>query len=151
MKRVLQKQDGFSLVELMVAMVVMSIGFLAMSHIFMAAMEHSKQGKHDMAAMTLANEILERVRATPYGEIYATYDGMTTTNVATIPVEARNWSTHAANELPHGDFDVNVYKNGQKSYITQNGILEVEVLASWQERGNTRTMRTSTFIVRMGS
>ncbi|NNE08887.1 MAG: type IV pilus modification protein PilV [Gemmatimonadetes bacterium] len=151
MKRLLQKQDGFSLVELMVAMVVMSVGFLAMSHIFMAAMEHSKQGKHDMAALSLANEILERVRATPYEQVYATYDGMTTTDLATIPSEARNWATHAAEEMPHGEFNVEIYKNGQKSYITENGILEVEVLASWQERGNTRTMRTSTFIVRMGS
>ena len=151
MKRFLRKQDGFSLVELMVAMVVMSIGFLAMSHIFMAAMEHSKQGKHDMAALNLANEILERIRATPYEDVYATYNGMKTADGTTIPAAARNWATHAAQDMPHGDFVVNVYKKGQKGYITKNGILEVEILATWQERGNQRSMRTSTFLVRMGS
>ena len=49
------KESGYSLVELLVAMVLLSIGFLAMGNLFLASMEHSKQGRHDMIALNSAS------------------------------------------------------------------------------------------------
>ncbi len=152
MKIRMTDRDGFSLVELMISMVMISVGLLAMSNLFLASIEHSKQGRHDMAALNTANEILERIHAVPYDEAFDLFNGVDTTVPASIPVEARNWAAHVYDELgPTGSIRVNFYRKADKVSITSNGIMEVEVLARWTERGRPRTMKTSTYLVRMGS
>lgn len=144
--------SGFSLVELMVSMVLLSIGFLAMSQLFLASVEHSKQGRHDMAALNTASEAFERIRSVPYDDAYSTFNGMDTSDSTSVPPEARNWATHVKKELgPTGVAVVNIYKTGDKPNLTAAGLMEVEILTSWVERGKRRTMKTSSYLVRMGS
>jgi type IV pilus modification protein PilV len=144
--------EGFSLVELLVAMVLLSIGFLAMGQLFLASLEHSKQGRHDMAALNTANEVLERIRSVPFDNAYSLFNGIDTSDSTSVPPEARNWAAHVQEELgPTGYSVVNIYRTGDKPDLTANGLMEVEVLTSWVERGRRRTMRTSSYLVRMGS
>ncbi len=144
--------EGFSLVELMVSMVLLSIGFMAMSQLFLASVEHSKQGRHDMAALNTASEALERIRSVPYDDAYVTFNGMDTSDSISVPPEARNWATHVKSELgPTGVSVVHMYRAGDKPELTATGLMEVEILTTWVERGRPRTMKTSSYLVRMGN
>ena len=146
------KESGYSLVELLVAMVLLSIGFLAMGNMFVASIEHSKQGRHDMIALNSASEILERIRAVPFDDVYSLFNGVDTSDSTTVPSEARNWASHVKKQLgPTGKVVIHVYKKGDKPDLSSIGLMEVEILTSWTERARERTVRTSTYLVRMGA
>jgi len=144
-------ERGFSLVEVLVAMVLLGFAMLAMGSLFLSSMEHSRQGRHDMVALNLASEILERMRAVDFDEVEPLFDGMDTADSSSVPSEAREWADHLREELgPTGNATVTVYSEGEKADLTR-GLVEVEILLSWTERGRERTAQTSTYLVRMGS
>jgi type IV pilus assembly protein PilV len=58
---------GFSLVEVLVAMVVVALGILALAGLLQAATRYSKMGELRSTAVLLANDIADRVRANPVG------------------------------------------------------------------------------------
>ncbi len=133
-------------------MVLLSIGFLAMGQLFLASIEHSKQGRHDMAALNTANEVLERIRSVPFETAEDLFDGMDTRDSTSIPAEARNWATHFREAVgPTAYAVVNIYDEVDKPGELETGLIEVEVLSTWVERGRERTMRTSSYLVRMGN
>ncbi len=147
-----RRSDGFSLVELMVAMVLLSVGFLAMGHLMLASIEHSKQGRHDMIALNTASEIIERIRAVPFDDVFSLFNGLDTSDSLSVPPEAREWVNHVRSQLgPTAYSVVHIYRTGDKPDLDAPGLMEVEVLTSWVERARQRTMKTSTYLVRMGS
>ena len=58
---------GFSLVEVLVAMVVVALGILALAGLLEAATRYSKMGELRSTAVLLANDIADRIRANPVG------------------------------------------------------------------------------------
>ncbi len=142
---------GFSLVEMVIAIGLLGFAFLAMGRLFLAASEHSKQGRHDMIALNSASEIMERMRAVDFDNIRPLFRGIDTGDSLSIPLEARNWATHLRENLgPTARCVINVYDQTERPELIR-GLIEVEILTSWKERGIERTMETSTYIVRMGS
>jgi len=61
------REAGFSLVEVLVAMFVVSIGILALAALLQGAMRYSKMGELRATATLLANDIADRIRANPTG------------------------------------------------------------------------------------
>jgi len=144
-------QKGFSLVELVFAVGILALAFLAMGKLFVTSMEHSRQGRHDMIALNSANEVLERMRSIDFDDVYAKFDGLDTEDSASVPEEVRPWARHLREHLgPSARCTIDVIDENEDANMT-NGLIEVEILTSWTERGRERTMRTGTYLVRMGS
>jgi len=59
------REAGFSLVEVLVAMFVVSIGILALAALLQGAMRYSKMGELRATATLLAGDIADRIRANP--------------------------------------------------------------------------------------
>ena len=60
---------GFSLVEVLVAMFVVSMGILALAGLLQASTRYSKMSELRSSATLLANDIADRIRANPGGAI----------------------------------------------------------------------------------
>ena len=58
---------GFSLVEVLVAMLVVSMGILALAGLLQASARYSKMSELRSTATLLANDIADRIRANPIG------------------------------------------------------------------------------------
>jgi type IV pilus assembly protein PilV len=58
---------GFSLVEVLVAMLVVSMGILALAGLLQAATRYTKMSELRSTATLLANDIVDRIRANPVG------------------------------------------------------------------------------------
>jgi type IV pilus assembly protein PilV len=56
-------QSGFSLIEVLVALIVLSVGMLGMSKMLMVSMKSNGSAYSNTQAMSLANAMLERIRA----------------------------------------------------------------------------------------
>jgi type IV pilus modification protein PilV len=58
-----KKSKGFSLIEVLVALVILSISLLALAGLMVQSTKNSSWGSHLTEAATLAQDILERLRA----------------------------------------------------------------------------------------
>lgn len=64
--KVLRSEGGYSLVEVMAAIMILAIAILPMASMFDAGLEAATSGSNYDKARALANERLEEVRALPY-------------------------------------------------------------------------------------
>jgi len=78
----LKDQQGFSLVETSIAMVVMMVGALAMSSLFVFSMRNNVGGSERAMAMAVAQQQLEQIRSVAYED--------TTLNVGKITSTIRS-------------------------------------------------------------
>ncbi|MFH1277456.1 MAG: prepilin-type N-terminal cleavage/methylation domain-containing protein [Candidatus Eisenbacteria bacterium] len=142
---------GFSLVEMVLAITLLGFAFLAMGKLMVTSSEHSKQGRHDTIALNSAGEILERMRAVDFDQMKKLFDGIDTDEIASVPAEARNWAGHLRENLgPSARCLIDVYDENERADLSR-GLVEVDIRMSWVERGFERSIRTSTYVVRMGS
>jgi prepilin-type N-terminal cleavage/methylation domain-containing protein len=142
---------GFSLIEMIIAMAVIGFAFLAMGRLFVVSSENSKQARHDLIALNLANEVLERMHSVEFDDVKVLFDGVDTADSSSLPAEATVWAAHLAEHLgPTARSTIQVLDEYDSAELTR-GLVEVEIRTFWKERGRERSMRTSTYIVRMGS
>ncbi len=59
----MQNQQGFSLIEVMVTMLIVSIGLLGIAGIIMTSLKNSQSSYGRSQATLLANDIIDRMRA----------------------------------------------------------------------------------------
>lgn len=72
MKTNLRRQSGFSLVEVMVAMVVLAVGMLGMASLYVTTLRSSGSAMSRLQAVNLASDLADRIRANRFGkEAYA--------------------------------------------------------------------------------
>jgi type IV pilus assembly protein PilV len=69
-----RKQQGFSLIEVLVSMVLLSFGLLGMAGLFNYAISSNKNASSRMAASILAADFAELVRANPDGFALGSYN-----------------------------------------------------------------------------
>jgi type IV pilus modification protein PilV len=68
-RRMLRKtQSGFSLIELMIAMIVLTVGLLALSGLLIVAIFSNNRNKVDSTATMLAQAVIEQVNAAMTGD-----------------------------------------------------------------------------------
>ena len=71
--RASQRQRGFSLVEVLIALVIMSVGMLGIAGLFVQGMQAGRTSVLRHHAVTLAGDIADRIRANPRAG--AAYEG----------------------------------------------------------------------------
>jgi prepilin-type N-terminal cleavage/methylation domain-containing protein len=93
----LTRSKGFSLIEVMIALVILAVALLALAGLMITTTKNTSFGGHMTEAATFAQDKLEQLRAAPWTGIIA---GADTQVGATGISYARSW-TVAAN--PNGD------------------------------------------------
>lgn len=80
---ILRKSKGFSLVEVLIALVIMSVGMLGIAGLYVHSMQAGRTSMLRHHAVTLAGDIADRIRANPTaGAAYEAAPGANTTCVA---------------------------------------------------------------------
>lgn len=108
------KQSGFSLLEVLVAMLVLSIGLLGLAGLMASSMRNNQSAYHSTQATWLAYDILDRMRANSTGALAGAYSAANTlgspadcsTEAPTGSIAAQDiggWKNMIACALPVGD------------------------------------------------
>jgi type IV pilus assembly protein PilV len=121
-----QHSDGFTMVEVMVALVVLSVGMLGISGLYVISMRSGSSAIYRTQAVSLASDLAERIRANRNANI--AYQGIAANNncinnvaLTCTPAQlAANdlfvWNQQVTTTLPAGTWTVNV--NGANTPFT---------------------------------
>lgn len=133
-QKVLSTQDGFSLIEVLVAMSIFAIGMLAVVSLQISSMNTNASATRLTEATALASERIERLLALPFEHIDLDPTVPITTEYADIESELGNTGVDAKFE----DRDVyEIYWN-----IAENHFIEdtktIRVIVAYNNRGEDR-------------
>lgn len=133
-----KKQPGFSLVEVLIALVIMSVGMLGIAGLYVQSMQAGRTSMLRHHAVTLAGDVADRIRANPRAGIAyegAGLDGSCVSGVVSCDdVEMAGhdillWQQQAEDTLPDGDVEITFDDSGNPP----DYIIDV----TWSEPGST--------------
>ncbi len=110
-----KNQRGFSLVEVLIALIIMSVGMLGIAGLYVQSMQAGRTALFRHHAVTLAGDVADRIRANPRaGVAYAGIGADNNCVGAGIDCDAGQmaandillWKQQAAESLPNGDIVV---------------------------------------------
>ena len=130
------KVRGFTLIEVLIALVIMSVGMLGIAGLYVHSMQAGRTSILRHNAVTLAGDIADRIRANPragaaYAQAGANNNCVNGGVNCTIGEMAANdiflWDLQAAATLP----------NGQVSIVVENGVVPptYQITLTWTEPG----------------
>jgi type IV pilus assembly protein PilV len=132
-----RKSRGFTLVEVLVALVVMAVGLLGIAALYVEGLRAGRTASYRAAAVTLAGDMADRIRANRDGAYAGTGPGADNGCV-------NGGGDCSANELAaddwlrwRGDLAARL-PQGATGEITRNvvgGAVEFEITLSWPEAG----------------
>jgi type IV pilus assembly protein PilV len=138
-KRLNQRQAGFSLVEVLITLVIMSVGMLGIAGLYVQSMQAGRTSMFRHHAVTLAGDVADRIRANPTADVaYAAAVGVDNDcvlgGVDCSPTQmAANdillWKEQAADTLPGGDVLI--------VHTAEAGLVPAtyQITVSWTEPG----------------
>jgi len=133
-----RKQSGFSLVEVLIALVIMSVGMLGIAGLYVQTMQAGRTSMLRHHAVTLAGDVADRIRANPRAGV--AYEGpgldgscvsgvVNCDEVAMAGHDILSWKQQAVDSLPAGDVEVTFDDSGSPpDYI---------INVTWAEPGST--------------
>ena len=127
-------QSGYSLVEVLAAIVILSLAILPMVGMFDAALRAAVLGGNYDTARALANEKLEEVRALPYAEPGGPADSVTEKYPPSAPTSGRVGIFTYTVETKF--VDASFSDPGDSPPTPQ---MRVEVEVEWQDKSYTTT------------
>ncbi|MFH1145242.1 MAG: prepilin-type N-terminal cleavage/methylation domain-containing protein [Candidatus Eisenbacteria bacterium] len=141
---------GFTLVELLASLVILSVGILGVGRLMIFSQRHAYHGRSETSAVTLAEEIREKILSESFNDLVSIFDGVDTTMPATVTLPCSPWATHLAAQLgPSGSGRISVLEPGEDADIVA-GMVTVLVEVSWDQDGVTKTVPVRFSISRMG-
>jgi len=139
-----RRQAGFSLVEVLIALVIMSVGMLGIAGLYVQGMQAGRTSTFRHHAVTLAGDVADRIRANPTAGIAYNHAANATgtdnscvtggvmCNAADMAAnDIFLWQEQADDTLPAGDVAV-VFNAGVNPPTYQ-------ITISWNEPGETPT------------
>lgn len=137
--------NGFSLIEVLVTLVVLSIGLLSLAALQIATLKANNSALTRFEATTLAYDILDRMRANRSSAIQGEYNialGVNAPAGADIAsADLHAWTAALSANLPSGDGSITV--NGHQATVT------VQWLENWDESlGNDPQNRFMSMVFR---
>lgn len=106
------KQDGFSLVEVLIALIIMSVGMLGIAGLYVQSLQAGRTSMFRHQAVSLAGDVADRIRANPTAGVAYAGAGANNNCVAAnvdcdvVGMAANDiwiWDQQAVNSLPSGD------------------------------------------------
>jgi type IV pilus assembly protein PilV len=131
-----RRQGGFSLVEVLIALVIMSVGMLGIAGLYVQSMQAGRTSMLRHHAVTLAGDVADRIRANPRAGIAyegAGLDGNCVSGVADCDEVAMAghdillWKQQAVDSLPAGDVAITFDDSGTPPVYT--------IDVTWSEPG----------------
>ena len=110
----LLKSDGFSLIEILIAMVILSISLLALAGLMATTTQNTSLGGHITEAATYAQDQLEQLRVTSWGSI------------------ANNWVDTSGAGTRTGPSGITYTRT--LNVVTSGNIKTVTITVSWTDR-----------------
>ena len=111
-----RRQSGFSLVEVLITLVIMSVGMLGIAGLYVQSMQAGRTSMFRHHAVTLAGDVADRIRANPTADIAYTaplgvdnnciLGGIDCTATQMAANDILLWKDQAANTLPGGDVTI---------------------------------------------
>ena len=111
-----KNQRGFSLVEVLIALIIMSVGMLGIAGLYVQSMQAGRTSLFRHHAVTLAGDVADRIRANPragvaYAGIGADNNcvgaGIDCDSVEMASNDIFLWDQQAAESLPNGNILIN--------------------------------------------
>lgn len=141
---------GFTLVELMVSLVVLAIGILAVGRMVVFSQRHAAHGREETMAVSLAEEVREKIMSDNFDDLVSIFDGIDTDNIASIPTPCQDWAAHVLDGLgPSGRATVEVMDEVEDPEIVA-GMVSVLITMYWQEGGNSKSLEVRFAVSKMG-
>jgi type IV pilus assembly protein PilV len=149
--RVLQtplKQTGFSLVEVLIALIIMSVGMLGIAGLYVQSLQAGRTSMFRHQAVSLAGDVADRIRANPtagvaYAGAGADNDCVDAGVDCDVAGMAANdiwlWDQQATDSLPSGDVVVAFDDTVTPPVFT--------ITVSWNEPGITTAAFDPSYIV----
>lgn len=131
---------GFTLIEVLIALVIMSVGMLGIAGLYVHSMQAGRTSILRHHAVTLAGDVADRIRANPRAGAAYLDDGADSgcvnggINCTPAQMAAHDiflWGQQAADTLPNGSVDVG-FNNGVVPPIYQ-------ITIAWTEPGHDMT------------
>lgn len=114
--------QGFTLLEVLVAMLVLSIGLLGLAGLMASSLKNSHSAYHRTQATWLAYDMLDRMRANRHVSLAGGYNlglGASPGGSALAATDLGEWDAALSNTLPEGDGSIAVDKDGAATIIVQ--------------------------------
>jgi type IV pilus assembly protein PilV len=140
-----QKQTGFTLLEVLVAIIVLSVGLLGLAGLMATSMRNNHSAYQRTQAAWLAYDVVDRMRVNRKDALINDYDvpigSATIATPSTLAnADINGWKTTLANSLPVGDGSVAVTVNAA-------GVASVTVIVQWDDTRGTGGVSTQPFRV----
>ena len=142
-----KRMQGFNLVEVLIALIIMSVGMLGIAGLYVHSMQAGRTSLFRHHAVTLAGDVADRIRANPTaGAGYAAPTGVDNNCVAggvdcAPPAMAANdillWQQQAVDTLPDGQVAVVFTDNASAAPDTY------AITVRWSEPGQVLGMTYS--------
>lgn len=132
------REKGFSLVEVLITLVIMSVGMLGIIGLYVQSMQAGRTSLYRHQAVTLAGDVADRIRANPLaGATYTTPEGdnkmcvgggidCSSTDMALNDILL--WQAQAVDTLPRGSVSVVFTPGIPATYL---------ITIAWEEPGST--------------
>ncbi len=139
-KNLVKRVGGFTLVEVLIALIILSIGMLGIAGLYVHSMQAGRTSLFRHHAVTLAGDVADRIRANPRAAIAYSQAGANNNcvngGVDCTPAQmAANdidlWDQQAADTLPNGTVTVDF----------DNAVLPptYQITVAWDEPGENMT------------
>jgi prepilin-type N-terminal cleavage/methylation domain-containing protein len=143
-------QEGFTLVELLVGLVILAIGIMGIVRLFVFSNEHVIQGRKELVAASLVQEIREKILSETFEDIPSIFDGVDTDIPETVTQPCQAWAQHLAEQLgPGGRGRLDVILPGEDPAIYDN-MLGIVIEVSWPAQGQTRSLTMHFALTKVG-
>ena len=128
---------GFSLVEVLITLIIMSVGMLGIAGLYVQGMQAARTSIFRHHAVTLAGDVADRIRANPRATVaYTRADGenyncvLGNADCSAAEMAAHDiflWKAQAAETLPGGDVTI----------VLDNAVVppSYSITVSWNEPG----------------
>jgi prepilin-type N-terminal cleavage/methylation domain-containing protein len=144
------RRDGFTLVELLVALSILSTGILSVAQLFIFSQRHAHDGRIETQATALAEEIREKVMSENFDDLVSIFDGVDTSSPSSVTLPCQEWAAHLDARLgPEGRGRVEVLGPAEDVEIV-TGMLTIVVTVSWQESGQERSLPLRFSVAQIG-
>ena len=142
---------GFTLTEMMVALVIMAVGILAVGRLFIFSKDHAAYGRQETMAVALAEEIREKIMSDNFDDLITIFDGIDTDSPSSLTTPCQNWADHLEANLGgvEGRGQIEVMDETEDPEIVA-GMVTVLITVSWVEGGKTDAVDMRFSISKMG-
>ncbi len=139
-KNLVKRVGGFTLVEVLIALIILSVGMLGIAGLYVHSMQAGRTSLFRHHAVTLAGDVADRIRANQRdaiaysqagGNNNCVNGGVNCTPVQMAANDIDLWDQQAADTLP----------NGTVTVVFDNGVLPptYQITVAWTEPGENMT------------